>query len=302
MAEPDTGCRIARVLPPEVWTGREQTHRDRADAFTGPHRDRKRRGESHPVWDFLFTYYSLRPRQLRVWHPGYGTALAGPQARAHLRHPGYVDAGDTVTLGVATLRARLPAVRFVADLLRSTAARPPQFGCFGMHEWAMVYRARAVRHPVPLRLGTVGTDSAVESMPLRCSHFDAFRFFTPAAVDRNQARLTRATQADWEQPGCLHANMDLYKWSYKLGPLVDSTLVMDCLELAAEARELDMRASPYDLASFGFEPVAVEEPAGRAEYVRLQGAIAGRAAVLRAALLEWCERLLSMESATDRIN
>ena len=41
--------------------------------------------------------------------------------------------------------------------------------------------------------------------------------------------------------------MDLYKWAYKLGPLVESELVMDCLELAADARELDMRASPYDL-------------------------------------------------------
>ena len=31
----------------------------------------------HPVHDFLFTYYSQRPAQLRRWHPGYGVALAG---------------------------------------------------------------------------------------------------------------------------------------------------------------------------------------------------------------------------------
>ena len=29
------------------------------------------------MWDFLFTYYSLRPRQLRVWHPGFGVVLGG---------------------------------------------------------------------------------------------------------------------------------------------------------------------------------------------------------------------------------
>ncbi|MCB1264766.1 MAG: 3-methyladenine DNA glycosylase, partial [Mycobacterium sp.] len=93
-------------------------------------------------------------------------------------------------------------------------------------------------------------------------------------------------------PGCLHANMDLYKWSYKLGPLVDSALLMNCLDLAADARELDMRASPYDLREHGFSPIAVEEPGGRAEYVRRQGEIAERAARLRAALLRRCENLL----------
>ena len=31
---------------------------------------------------------------------------------------------------------------------------------------------------------------------------------------------------------------------------------MDCFELAADARELDMRASPYDLSDYGFEPIA----------------------------------------------
>jgi hypothetical protein len=146
---------------------------------------------------------------------------------------------------------------------------------------------------VPLRLGADGTDAVVESMPLRCSHFDAFRFFTPAAAPRNHGTPTRDSQADWEQPACLHANMDLYKWCYKLGPLAGSDLLLDCLQLAAEARELDMRASPYDLTDFGFEPIAVEEPAGRAEYARRQGVVAERAAPLRAALLERCEQLLN---------
>ena len=61
---------------------------------------------------------------------------------------------------------------------------------------------------------------------------------------------------------------------YKLGPLIESELLMDCLELAADARELDMRASPYDLRDYGFEPIAIETPAGRAEYVRAQQNVA----------------------------
>jgi hypothetical protein len=87
--------------------------------------------------------------------------------------------------------------------------------------------------------------------------------------------------------------MDLYKWCYKLGPLIASELLVDCLELAADARELDMRASPYDLRDYGFEPIAVETPAGRAEYVRAQHSVAERAAPLRASLTDRCDRLLA---------
>ncbi|WP_319434323.1 3-methyladenine DNA glycosylase [Mycobacterium sp. RTGN5] len=287
------------VLTEHEWTARAATHRTRVETFTGPHGRRAQRGEAHPVWDFLFSYYSLRPRQLRVWHPGYGTTLAGSAAAEYLDRAGYTASADGVTVSADYLRSRLDTVGFVADLLRATEDRAPQFGCFGMHEWAMVYRTDAVRHGrLPLRLGAAGTDAVVESMPLRCTHFDAFRFFTDAAAPRNRGVPTRADQRDWEQPGCLHANMDLYKWSYKLGPLVDSQLLVDCLELAAEARELDMRASPYDLTSLGFEPIAVEEPAGRAEYVRRQTLISERAAPLRAALWRTCERLL----ACDRRN
>jgi hypothetical protein len=130
-------------------------------------------------------------------------------------------------------------------------------------------------------------------MPLQCSHFDAYRFFTASAARRNAFDLTRDAQAATEQPGCVHANMDLYKWCYKLGPLVDSGLLLDCLELAADARELDMRASPYDLRGYGFTSIAIDQPAGRVEYVRAQQDIARRAAPLREALADRCDLLLN---------
>ena len=69
-------------------------------------------------------------------------------------------------------------------------------------------------------------------------------------------------------------------------------MLIDCLELAADARELDMRASPYDLAGYGFAPITIEEPAGRAEYVRCQLVISERAAPLRQALQARCDLLL----------
>jgi hypothetical protein len=281
------------VLSQDEWLPRERAHATRVEEFLEPHQRRARRGEAHPVWDFLFTYYSLRPRQVRRWHPGFGIVLTGPAADRYAEYTGYERRGDGVTVSESYLAGRLDTVRFVSTLLQATAARPPRMNCFGLHEWAMVYRSDEVRHDsVPLRLGGAGTDAVVESMPLRCSHFDAFRFFTEPATERNAERLTRAGQVESEQPGCIHAAMDLYKWAYKLGPLVGSELLTDCLALAFDARAIDMCASPYDLTGYGFEPIAIETPAGRSSYVRAQQDISDRAAPLRTALIDTCDLLL----------
>jgi hypothetical protein len=132
----------------------------------------------------------------------------------------------------------------------------------------------------------------VEAHSIRCTHYDAFRFFTPSAAPRNRLHPTRETQPELEQPGCLHAGMDLYKWAYKLSPATPGELVADCFELAADIRELDMRASPYDLRDHGYAPVAIETPEGKAAYTAAQRGFAERGAVLRQRLLEVCEVLI----------
>ena len=284
------------LLGVDEWTTRAEAHAARIDRWTAPHRERRRRGEKHPVLDFLFTYYSETPRRLRRWHPGPGTALTGPAPHRAWRWY-ETDADGVVRLDVAAFLAdRGDTVRFVRRLLAATAGRPAFSGCFGLHEWAMLYRGAATRdegsrHPVPLRLGQAGTDAVVEAHPIRCSHFDAFRFFTPPAVGLNRLTPTRETQPELEQPGCLHAGMDLYKWAYKLSPATPGELVADCFELAVEIRELDMRASPYDLRTHGYEPVAIETPEGKAAYVAAQRGFAERGAVLRQRLLGLCDEL-----------
>ena len=213
--------------------------------------------------------------------------------RDYLDRTGYGPHPSGVAVTFEYLRSRVETVEFIGELLRASATRSPRMNCFGMHEWAMVYRAPTVRHgQVPLRLTAAETDAVVESMPLRCTHFDAFRFFTEPAAAMNAGTPSRRDQTGWEQPGCVHANMDLYKWCYKLGPLIESELLFDCLELAADARALDMRASPYDLRDHGFEPIAIETPAGRAAYIRSQQDIASRAAPLRVAIADRCDELL----------
>ncbi len=173
--------------------------------------------------------------------------------------------------------------------------RPATFGCFGVHEWAMVHGLdpAEIRHASwPLRLAPGQVADVVEDLGARCTHFDAFRFFTETARPLNAHQLTRSDQPDFEQRGCLHAGMDLYKWSYKLSPLTSSELVADCFELAREIRTVDMRASPYDLSDLGLEPIAIETPDGRAEYVERQRSFTERAEPLRA-------RLLSEAKAVD---
>jgi hypothetical protein len=87
---------------------------------------------------------------------------------------------------------------------------------------------------------------------------------------------------------------DLFKWSYKLSPAVPGELLADCLDLAGEIRALDMRASPYDLSDLGYAPVRIETPEGKAEYAAAQRGFAERGAVLRARLLDVCDRLLAV--------
>lgn len=280
------------VLAQADWQARRAAHVERVREWTDPLRQRRSRGERHPVLDFLFTYYSHRPARLLRWHPGPDVVLAGEAARAYLRWPAYRRTPHGVRLGPLP-ESRLPTARFIRDLLTATADREPRFGCFGMHEWAMVYRSAEVRHDGwPLRLGAAGTDEVVESLPIRCTHFDAFRFFTPRARPLNELRLSRENQVEFEQPGCLHANMDLFKWAYKLDPFAPSELIADCFELAHDVRVLDMRASPYDLSELGYAPVRIETTHGRAEYRREQAEFTQRAHPLRARLIALCEALI----------
>ncbi|GAB3252489.1 3-methyladenine DNA glycosylase [Nocardioides dilutus] len=275
------------VLDEAVWHARAAAHEARVDALVADHLGRRRDGVKHPVHDFLFTYYSFRPAQLRRWHPGYGVALAGREPEA---------------LTDADVAARRPLVESIHTLLVATAGRPANFGCFGMHEWAMVYRQsqEETRHATwPLRLGAAGTDEVVESHRIACSHFDAFRFFTEPARQLNTLSPGPHDRPAFEQPACLHAGMDLYKHAFRLSPLVPSELVADCFELARDIRVLDMRAAPYDLTEITLDPtgepwtpIEVETPQGKRAYADAQRAFADAAVPLRQELISTCEQLL----------
>jgi hypothetical protein len=288
------------VLHRDAWQARAAAHQARVDAWVQPHLERRRQGVAHPVHDFLFTYYSQRPAALRRWHPGYGVTLLDAPEYADLKGYATSVVGELaqrpsrkqVTVSADHLTSQRPLIESIRALLVATASRPPALGCLGLHEWAMAYRTEDVRHPSPLRLGNAGTDAVVESHRIACSHFDAFRFFTQPARPLNTLRPDRDDRPEFEQPGCLHVGMDLYKHAFRLTPLVPSELVADCFALAWDIRDLDMRASPYDLTDLGYEPVRIETADGKAEYVAAQRDFSQRAAPLRQRLIDECDRLL----------
>jgi len=277
-----------------------------ADAFV----DRRSRDAKHPVHDFLFTYYSFAPAKLKQWVPPYGVGLevisadleACPWLQSERFHFGngllHVDARRF-------MQREREFAAWVAMLCTRILGRAGRFTCFGLHEWAMVYRqsVQQVRHQgYELRLPPNELAAFVESLPVCCSHYDAFRFFTPDARPLNVLQPTLDSRPDLEQAACLHANMDLYKWSSKLWPWTGSDLIGECFELALKGRDLDMRASPYDLSPIGYEPVKIETVEGRTRYEREQRELAAQAAELRLRLLEVCSALSQIVVAHPSAN
>jgi hypothetical protein len=277
------------VLSVAEWQGRVGRHRERAERWTKPTRKRREAQVPHPIDDFLFTYYPFSFAKLEDWHAPLGTMLEEqkPMPERFMRSPYRLEDGFVFSEAPVDPKER-QRLRWIGELLMATRDRTPNFGCHGLHEWAMVYGGQQVRHEktTPLRLPQAEIDALVESRPLLCSHFDAFRFFSPQVQPLNRTQPTLDGRPENEQPGCIHANMDLYKWASKAMPWIGSDLLIDCFEQSLALRDLDMRASPYDLSGWGREPVRIETVEGRREYEVEQRALAERSAGLRQRLIE----------------
>jgi len=281
------------VLGSAEWRARRAAHESRADRLVEARRVRAQKGERDPVEDFLFTYYPFRFAAVRRWTPGAGVALEGADELVDDRR--FRRGADGLVRVALPDAAQAGRLAFSLKLCRSVATRAAFHGCFGLHEWAMVYgQAEQRRHGSwPLRLGAEGTDAVVRAMPVRCTHYDAFRFFTPGARPLNKLAPTLDARVDNEQPGCVHVTMDLFKWAMKAQPWVSAELAADAFELAHIARTVDMRASPYDFSAIGLKPIAIETPEGRGEYEAEQRRLSALAEPVRARLIAELERALA---------
>lgn len=284
-------CPPMPTLCKTAWTELAAAHLARAERRTLPARKRRDCGVPHPVEDFLFQYYPYPFVLLENWQPGTGVALEWVESPTP--PPPFSERCYTVTDGVIFANpGRLTEkerdrLKWIHDLLAATRDRAPHFACHGLHEWAMVYRGKEVRHEktTPLRLPQAAIDALVESRAICCSHHDAFRFFASEARPMNRLQPTLESRISLEQPGCVHANMDLYKWAAKAMPWIGTELLLDCFELAVELRDLDMRASPYDLSAWGRESVRIETAEGRRIYEIEQRRLAAEAVPLRERLI-----------------
>jgi len=281
------------VLGPAEWRARRAAHESRADRLVEARRERAQKGERDPVEDFLFTYYPFRFAAVRRWTPGAGVALEGADELVDDRR--FLRGADGLVRVALPDAAQAGRLTFSLKLCRAVATRAAFHGCFGLHEWAMVYgQAEQRRHGAwPLRLGAEGTDAVVRSMPVRCTHYDAFRFFTPGARPLNKLAPTLEARVENEQPGCVHVTMDLFKWAMKAQPWVSAELAADAFELAHVARTVHMRPSPYDFSAIGLKPIAIETPEGRSEYETEQRRLSALAEPVRARLIAELERALA---------
>jgi hypothetical protein len=278
---------IDKVLPAEVWHSLRDEHHAKVLPWITPRLERRSRHESHPVDDFLFEYYPISTNKLLNWHPGFGLALAADESEFEDFPSGsYEFSENKIQIRREWLAKNQEAAIGLIAFLGETQQRPLRSGCFGLHEWAMVLGTQDVRHEKwKLRLSQDQIRATIDEVGLRCTHFDAFRFFTPIAAPLNPLQLTPVDRNEFEQPGCLHANMDLYKYAQRFAPMVGSDIVRKAFALANDIRNVDMQTAPYDLSDLGVTPIQVETQIGRDEFARLQIGFAERAQILRSELL-----------------
>lgn len=292
----ETGhIREKTILGEKDWRSQREAHEQRVDELLSEYLAARSRHEKNPVMDFLFEYYAFRPANLRRWSPGIGVQLEFSDVEL-LPEISELKTVKNIAFVNPHLfpEKRYSSLQWMLGLLEKSQSKRPSFGCFGMHEWAMVYKSEKPRHDqVPMRMEPEDLAEFVESRPLLCTHYDAFRFFTPEAEPMNRFELSRQKFQDMEQPGCIHSNMDLYKWAFKLYPWISSELILDAFELACEAREIDMQASPYDLREQGLEPIKIETEEGRIEYRQKQENIFQKGIPVRERLIEEYRKLLA---------
>lgn len=286
------------VLDESEWTAKVNHHEEKLSTVLNPYLEKRSRQQKDPVLDFLFEYYAFRPSHLIRWSPGIGITLKYSD-KSKLPEISELNCSD----GFAKLnpvffpQKRIRSAKWTLELLENSAERKPMFGCFGMHEWAMVYRAENVRHQqIPLRLSDAEIAEFVESRPLVCTHFDAFRFFTKKARPMNKHQLSRETFQDTEQPGCVHTNMDLYKWAFKLYPWISSEIIREAFFNALKTRKVDMQASPYDATEFGLDPIKIETESGRKVYIERQMEIYQNSQPIRHRLIKAYKKVIQRVS------
>ena len=316
---------MTKTLPEPIWRELATKHVESmlellypAHASSSSLKNRVHLISKSPVYNFLHVYYRYSVMDLLAYSPGVNIRLEGCR-ESDIKHGAvsfdsvykgempilsskYLNTDESGSFyGISSENIKsvkafdMSAMIHSKLVLEKTISKPPFYACFGLHEWAMMYSGGKGATPLPrhqsgldLRVKQETIDAVVEG-GVRCTHFDAFRFFHPQAKLMNIVNpISKSMQPDMEQPGCVHANMDLFKHAYTAYPLIDADLLRDCLRIAIAARKIDMRASPYSVSHIAGceEAICVETVEGRKVYATEQEALANIAMPVRQRLLE----------------
>ena len=192
------------------------------------------------------------------WTPGFGVTSRRRESRRHRVELSSFPHGRRArrSRSSAFPEHRVSYLRWaVKATSQAMLAREPSFGCLGLPSngrWS--YRDPNVRHPyVPLRLSREETDAVVDSQPLRCTHYDAFRFFTQAGGDPAEPLSTHsalpsvtASRPEARLHPREHGLVSLCVQDCSLLPVGCSRGRVRSGQRVGRAK-VDMRASPYDL-------------------------------------------------------
>lgn len=291
-----TNQQIDQILEEADWLRKRAFHQKAIFPWTQKVRARRRFHTHHPIEDFLLNYYNFPLSYLEKWTPGPFTGLQGKEAKQIFPQKWTSQTPDNYFyIDLNKIRKKeVNRIRWIRELLEAALKNPPIFNCYGLHEWAMVYKTQSVRHQkTPLRMPLEDLAKVVESQKISCSHYDAFRFFSQRAIPLNTLCPKHDAREKNEQTACIHFNMDLYKWSYKIFPWISSDFIQSAFKLAKKARSIDMQASPYNLEEYDLKPIKIETPKGKLEYIEKQRAIRTEGITLAKQLISHCKKLES---------
>ena len=192
--------RAAAIVPRTRWQPQAERHLARVTKLLGAAPDvAAAQSRDDPLLNFVFTYYGSdlgAAANLGRWCPPVGVAVEASQDDRERLWRGIESDGAYDPRKLP--KKRLAALQRGRAALAATRKRPPIWHCYGLHEWAMLYRPDGAEAPhkhqnLPLRVDQATINRVVEADEIKCTHFDAFRFFAPEAVEKNRHALTQIT-------------------------------------------------------------------------------------------------------------
>jgi hypothetical protein len=227
---------VGKKLMRQDWVQTAKSERLRVNSLlkSGIYQDK-----NHPIYNFIFVYFFFNQKILFQYSPGMNTTIELDQDYDKLFSLNLapelqpIEAqSKTLAISFSEKKISKKFLQRTLQILKSVQSKLPSFWCFGLHEWAMQYHSSQLApspstksssfQSLPLRVSPEQIESLINPpssaiqppIPrLRCTHFDAIRFFTPSSLPLNviSPTPTRNTVDQFDQPGCIHVNMDLFK-------------------------------------------------------------------------------------------